>query len=249
MIPYTRASEKPEKKQARDDFETPDYAVDILFKYIPDNIRTIWEPASGSGRVVRRLADFGFSVISSDIAPQTSETRKFNFLSEEKADFINYDNLAIITNPPYSIRNKFVDSAFKYGVPFAFLISSNYSSKTIRWLMRGCQKIVPTRRINFITPNATTIVHENEVWEISKKDEPRFRDFKSYSLFKKSEDPTLKDLWGKYLEKYQDVSNYTNRNDIPQKLIEKYSSSQFHTMWLTWGFNLPERETYVELRK
>jgi hypothetical protein len=42
-------------------------------------------------------------------------------------------------------------------------------------------------------------------------------------------------------------TNYTTVDEIPSELIYKYSSAQFHSMWLVYGLNLPENEVFVDI--
>jgi hypothetical protein len=181
--PITTAPKTPDVPQGRDTFETPNYAVDLLIPFIPKRIQNIWEPSCGSGRIVRRLEHYNYSVFASDIREFPEVDKVHNFL-EEDTDVPHGDGWAIITNPPYSIKEEFIEKAFAHGVPFAFLINADYSGLQISWIKRGCEKIIPNRRIDYITP--------------------------------------------------------TGRQGTT-------SASQFHSMWLTYRFNLGRTETFVEL--
>lgn len=201
--PFTSAPRKPDVAQGRDTFETPDYASKLLIPFIPKKIRNVWECAAGGGKIVRVLED-NFDVYSSDIRPSPFVEKVSNFVTDESA-FALDDTWAIITNPPFSIKDLFIERAFEYGVPFAFLINADYSQQTINWLRRGCQKIVPTSRIAYITPNIVERVNKGE------------------------------------------GTSYETKDEIPSPLLYKYSSAQFHSMWLTWGFDLGESEIFVDL--
>lgn len=189
--PVTVAPKTPKVPQGRDTFQTPNYAIDLLLPFIPKHrVHTVWEPACGDGKIVKRILEkTDLDVYASDI--RQSETFKHdihNFITEELPFEVvfekNWNGIAIITNPPFSIKEKFIEEAFKYKKVFAFLINADYHGQHIDWIRRGCEKIIPDRRIDFITP--------------------------------------------------------TGRNG-------KTSSSQFHSMWLTWGFELGRTETFVEL--
>jgi hypothetical protein len=79
----------------KDRYETPHECTLALGPHIPDRIRTILEPASGTGKMVRALEGLGYEVEASDI-----ETgHDFPQLTHCDAD-------AIITNPPYGERNR-----------------------------------------------------------------------------------------------------------------------------------------------
>ena len=178
--PVTTPPKTPEIAQKRDTFQTPNYAVDLLIPFIPKYIKRIWEPACVDLKISKRLLDVGYSVLSSDIRVSNDDVIKLNFLTE----LCTEQPQCIITNPPYSVKAEFIERAFEYGVPFAFLINADYSGQQIDWIMRGCEKIIPNRRIDYITPSG--------------------------------------------------------RNGST-------SASQFHSMWLTFGFNLGRTETFVDL--
>lgn len=182
--PVTTPPKTPTEPQGRDTFQTPNYAVDLLIPFIPKNIKNIWEPASGENKIVYRLESFHLNVYSTDIRfnPDLHDDN-LNFLTDT-IDMPSKGLECIITNPPFSVKAEFIEKAFEYRVPFAFLINADYSGQQIEWIKRGCEKIIPNRRIDYITP--------------------------------------------------------TGREG-------KTSASQFHSMWLTYGFNLGRTETFVEL--
>jgi hypothetical protein len=119
-----------------------------------------------------------YNILSTDLAFGS------NFLTDDVSKYTFYGcNPAIITNPPFSLKRKFYERCKYYKYPFALLIPAEYC----QWLIDairygGCEKIIPSRRIDYITP-------------------------------------------------YQ----------------KEDSHSQFHSMWLTWGFDLGRTETFVEL--
>ena len=202
--PITTTSKTPTIPQGRDTFLTPRYATELLLPFIPKSINTIWECAAGDGRIAKVFKNNGYSVISTDIRT-FPDVEIYNFVTGEKKIFYKY-NFAIITNPPFSIKEKFIDKALEYGVPFAFLINADYSGVQIKWIEKyECEKIIPTRRINFITPNITNRINEKE------------------------------------------GTDYEKIDDVPLKLLGKYSSAQFHSKWLTHGFKLGKTETFVDL--
>lgn len=153
----------PDVVQNRDLFQTPNYAVDLLIPFVPGNIKTIWEPACGEGKIVGRLTEAGYSVYPSDIrkAEGWVNNHIFNFLSDTNVGVITVtllesslnNTLAIITNPPFSLKQKFYDRCRLMKRPFALLIPADYSGWIIRATQEGAEKIIPTRRIDYITPN------------------------------------------------------------------------------------------------
>lgn len=198
---YTPAKTKtpqestPQIVQTRDLFQTPNYAVDLLIPFIPKGrFSWAWEPASGDGKIARRLLEkTELDVFVSDIRySEVMPNDIFNFLIDETAilpaklwESFDTGFGCIITNPPFSLKRQFYERCREYNMPFALLIPSDYSRWIIRACQQGAEKIVPMRRIDYITPS------------------------------------------GK--------SGATGQ------------SADFHSMWLTWGFELGRTETFVEL--
>ena len=172
--PKRNQAENIEGVSGRDLFQTPNYATDLLIPFIPENIKTIWECAYGDGKISNRLAKH-YDILETDI--RGGFGHKLNFIT----DVMSFPFDCIITNPPFSLKRKFYEKCLSYKVPFALLIPADYSGWIIKAVQDGAEKIIPTRRIDYITPN------------------------------------------------------------------EKESHAQFHSMWLTYGFNLGKSETFVEL--
>lgn len=170
--PKRPQKQTPDKLQERDFFQTPDYAVDLLIPYMPINIQTIWECATGSGKIANRLRQYGYNTIETDITTGT------NFLAAAS------QGDAIVTNPPYSLKIKFYERCREHGLPFALLVPTDLAQWNLDAVKDGAQWLIPTRRIDYITPRG---------------------------------------------------------------LRGKDSQAQFHSGWLTWGFDLPDTLTVVEL--
>lgn len=222
----------------RDTFQTPAYAVDLLVPLLP-KLKTIWECAVGGGMIAKVLNRAGYGVFTSGIGGDADFTdRNMNFITET-LDPSELGLEMIITNPPFSIKKEFIEKAFEYGLPFAFLINADYSGEQIDWVVRGCEKIIPTRRINYLTPNILRRIHEGEIWMIEKEG----RDISNLEEYKR-EQPSA---WKVMLETYDWCHNYKALEEVPNELLARYSSSQFHSMWLTHGLNLGRTETFVDL--
>ncbi len=135
----------PQSKNYSNDFQTPEYAIDLLLKfiYIPSDY-IIWEPAMGKGNIVNAFRRQGIKVIGTDIVDG------HDFLSYEPD---NYD--AIVTNPPYSLRNKFIRRCYDLAKPWALLMPLTTLEGIERQEMfrRGITLIIPKKRINFETPS------------------------------------------------------------------------------------------------
>lgn len=147
--PKTNQPETPSSVQGRDLFQTPRYATELLIPFIPEPINYIWECANGQGKISDVLKDqHKYNLYMSDLL----YGEKYNFL-EMSFPFWDKNTSAIITNPPFSLKRKFYERCKYHKVPFALLISADYCV----WLNKavhidGCEKIIPIRRIDYITP-------------------------------------------------------------------------------------------------
>jgi len=124
-----------------DNYQTPKEAINILLPYIKKDW-TIWESAWGKGNLYNFLKKEGFKVIGSD--------KEFDFLT-------NYKECdCIITNPPYSIKDKFLTRCYEINKPFALLMpitALEGKRRGILYRRYGIQIIIPNKRINFETPS------------------------------------------------------------------------------------------------
>ena len=136
----------PQKNNSSDDFQTPPEAILPLLKYLPKDW-IVWECAAGKGNLVSQLNGGGYLVISTD--------KEFNFLSNVPKD--KFD--CIITNPPYSIKQQFLERAYSLGKPFAFLLpltAFETQKRQALFKKHGLQVIFLNKRINFQHPSSTT---------------------------------------------------------------------------------------------
>jgi hypothetical protein len=239
--PITTARKAPDEQQVRDTFWTPNYAVDLLIPFIPKHITHVWECATGGRKISGQLLNSGYTVLETDIKEMENVT-PYNFISDTKRTDIKPGYFSIITNPPFSIKDLFVEKCFEYEVPFALLINADYSGKTIDWIRRGCEKLIPTSRIAYITPNILRRIHEGETWKEVHGDAgygSTQRDMENY----KAECPNF---WKDRLAFY-DKYLYKTIEEAPSEMLYRYSNAQFHSMWLTYGFGLGRTETFVDL--
>jgi len=125
-----------------DEMQTPKKAIYPLLPYLKKDW-TIWECAWGGGSLAKHLKEEGFDVIGS---------KETDFLDEKFN--ANFD--CVITNPPYSLKEEFLERAYKLGKPFAFLMPLTALEGKKRgelYRKHGIQLIIPNKRINFITPS------------------------------------------------------------------------------------------------
>jgi len=127
-----------------DNFQTPKEAVDILIPYLKKDWQ-IWECAWGKGNLFRFLTQAGFSVFGTDKG-------NLDFLKDIMLS--HYD--CIVTNPPYSLKDKFLARAYELNTPFAFLLPLTALEGKKRGLLYrkfGIELIIPNKRVNFETPS------------------------------------------------------------------------------------------------
>jgi len=94
-------------------------------------IKRIWEPACGAGHISHLLTQLGYQVEATDLYDRGYGTPGVNFLHQSKTAYPNIQ--AIITNPPFSILNQFIEVAcqFKH-IDYICLFSKLATLETIQ---------------------------------------------------------------------------------------------------------------------
>jgi hypothetical protein len=111
------------QRRENDFYPTPWEATVALLKEVKFP-RRVWEPACGDGAIYRVLDAFGHAVICSDICPGMNGAHARDFLVYDEPIGNHMD--AIITNPPFKLAAPFIEMAAEYGVPFAFLLKTQF---------------------------------------------------------------------------------------------------------------------------
>ena len=134
-----------------DEYYTPKEAVKLLLPYVPKG-KTIWCPFdTESSEFVQVFTRGGHKVVYSHI----SEGKDFfQYEPTEPYDFI-------ISNPPYTLKNKVYQRLFELQKPFAMLVPINgiFDNKLRFELFRknGIELLVPKGRIKFITSDGVGV--------------------------------------------------------------------------------------------
>lgn len=104
------------KRVESDFYPTPPEVTTALLEIldIPSEEK-IWEPACGENHMVNVMRKAGYEVIATDIQTGT------DFLTAECPE-CNW----IITNPPFSIADKFIERCIEHKKNFALLLKSQY---------------------------------------------------------------------------------------------------------------------------
>ena len=134
---------KIQRRGRPDDYQTPESALNILIPFL-NKKWIVWECASGKGNLVRGFKKMEFRVLGTD--------ERFDFIKNDLEE--DYD--VIVTNPPYSIKEKFLSRCYELKKPFALLMPlTALESEKRQYFFRKCgiQLIIPNRRINFETPS------------------------------------------------------------------------------------------------
>lgn len=137
----------PMLQGAPDDFQTPPIALKPLLPYIPKDW-VVWECACGHGYMVDALEKEGYKVIATDLYAEPAR----DFLAWHPTPMPN----VVITNPPYSIKQKFLERSYGLNVPFALLLPlTTFETRKRQDLFRkfGVEVIFFDKRINFMTPS------------------------------------------------------------------------------------------------
>lgn len=122
-----------------DECYTPEEALIPLLKYL-DKTKTYYDCTSGvSSNIVNFLINNGFICLS-------SEGRDFLL------DDIPSEVDIILTNPPYSKKDKFIERCYKLGKPFGLLLPVSAIQGQKRGVMfseNGVELLVLNKRIDF----------------------------------------------------------------------------------------------------
>lgn len=104
------------KRNQFDFYPTPPDVTRALLNFLklPDGT-VVWEPACGDGHMVEEMKKHGLIVKESDI----STGEDFLKIQQKACDWI-------ITNPPFSLSEKFIERCMEHKKPFAMLLKAQY---------------------------------------------------------------------------------------------------------------------------
>ena len=130
------------KKEKNDELYTPEEAIYPILKYLDKN-KTYWECTDfGESNIRKILVENGFKVIATN---------------KEELDFLKDNPLfkfdVIITNPPYSLKNKFIKRCYELNKPFMLLLPITALEGKERGKLykeNGLELIILNKRINFM---------------------------------------------------------------------------------------------------
>ena len=137
------------QKEKNDELYTPEEAIKPILKYL-DKSKIYWECTDfGNSNITRVLKENGFKVIST---------------SKEELDFLNetatFDFDIIITNPPYSLKDEFLEKCYEYNKSFILLLpitALEGKKRNKMYKKYGLELIILDKRINYMK-------EKNNIW-------------------------------------------------------------------------------------
>lgn len=149
MKPKLNRAGDSKQSKGFDRCNTPAYALDPLLPYLV-RFSVIWEPAAGTGNIMRAIAPPVASVVATDIHGDYAKPPR-NFFEWQPG---RWD--ALVTNPPYSIKFDWLSRCYDLGRPFALLVPvETIGAQAAQRLMEkhGAELLLLNRRVNFEMPN------------------------------------------------------------------------------------------------
>lgn len=119
---------------------TPYYAVDPIMKYIPKD-KTVWTPFDLEwSSFYQSFREGGYNVVRSHI--------------DEGQDFFTYepqDYDVIISNPPFSLKDKILQRLYELDKPFAILLPLNslQGKSRYKYFKQGIQLLSFDQRVGY----------------------------------------------------------------------------------------------------
>lgn len=160
------------ERKERDLYETPDWVTRALVPHLTRLPATVWEPACGSGKMVRALKAMAMRVEATDI------DIGIDFLERHDTSFE-----AIITNPPYALATKFIWHALACTEAgnglVAMLLRTDFDhAKTREQLFAShpafARKVVLTKRIQWFedSKGSPSFNHAWFIWDWKHRGPP-----------------------------------------------------------------------------
>jgi len=160
------------ERKERDLYETPSWVTEALGPHLYAGIFHVWEPACGSGKMVRALESLGFTVNGTDIDAGHDFLESYCGLDEDGFE-------AIITNPPYVLAQEFIEHALKQPVSVvAMLLRTDFDHAKSRLHLfqdqRFAKKLVLTKRIKWFedSKGQPSFNHAWYIWETAHRGPP-----------------------------------------------------------------------------
>lgn len=147
-------------------YETPAWVTDALAEHINLNGLFVWEPACGTGKMVRALEYWGAHVTGTDLKDYATDSQMdvLDFVGEpsEEKPLFYFDS--IVTNPPYGPQGRVATAFIERGLDripaggmLALLLPVDFDSAKTRARFFGdnpdfAARIILRRRIAWFEP-------------------------------------------------------------------------------------------------
>lgn len=149
--------QKVMKSKGDDNLRTPARAVELLLNHVSED-QMFWEPCCGGNHIVDIINNKS-TVLGTDIADLEFPV---DFLDKETRDRMikTFGIEIIITNPPFSLKNKFIEACIDTKLPFALLLPTTALCTIAR------QKMFRDNGISILTLGGRTefMNDKNGVW-------------------------------------------------------------------------------------
>lgn len=114
-------SSQAHKRRALDFYPTPPDVTHALMQFLGLKPCKVWEPACGTGDMSETLAEYGHSVLSTDLSFTGFGAGGIDFLEDRV-----YGMDAIITNPPFDLSEQFIRHALEQTEIVAMVLKAQY---------------------------------------------------------------------------------------------------------------------------
>jgi len=143
VLPLNKAYLQSDRTAASDEAYTPFYAVAPLLEFIPRDWR-VWCPFDEPwSAYCRTFAENGYNVVHSSL--------------KSGQDFFEYQPCGgfdvIVSNPPYSVKDKVINRIYELDKPFALLmpVAALQAKKRFNHFKTGLELLVLNERVDFHT--------------------------------------------------------------------------------------------------
>ena len=190
LVGIADSSQRKPRKDDRDFYQTPFPATRALIEFLnPPKDQVILDPCEGKGAITQILREYHLPYKGIDLYPQLSST--------EEQDFLHYEESykLIIGNPPYYLKNDFIEKALTLAVDVWFILPMqvvNYNIFHREYLDREDY-------IGRLLLTPKFIMSEESGVEV-----PRYGGISSYAWFHWSSSGSSKGS----IEHYADIKNY-----------------------------------------
>lgn len=125
------------EKDPDDYYVEPHWCNTRLFEAVLFRAHIILDPAAGSCRIPRAAAAAGYDARASDKVVRVPGVEQCNFLYEDP-DCVAGTTFAIVSNPPFSVADHFVQRSLALAAEVAMLLPLSWMAGTARskWLER-----------------------------------------------------------------------------------------------------------------